>query len=104
MVIMKLTKIKKIMIGHIHTLQKKPKQVSKNKPPVLLLHGAWHGAWCWEGNYLDYFADAGHETWAMDLSGHGESGKKKPLRFTTCLLYTSPSPRDATLSRMPSSA
>ena len=26
------------------------------------------------------------------------------LRPTTCLLYTSPSPRDATLSRMPSSA
>ena len=25
-------------------------------------------------------------------------------RFVTCLLYTSPSPRDATLSRMPSSA
>ena len=25
-------------------------------------------------------------------------------RFITCLLYTSPSPRDATLSRMPSSA
>ena len=24
--------------------------------------------------------------------------------FTNCLLYTSPSPRDATLSRMPSSA
>ena len=80
---MNLTKIPKIMIGHIHTLQKKPKQLLKNKPPVLLLHGAWHGAWCWEGNYLDYFAEAGHETWAMDLSGHGESGKKKPLRFTT---------------------
>ena len=37
---------------------------------------------------------------------------KQPLRFreamatlyTICLLYTSPSPRDATLSRMPSSA
>ena len=26
------------------------------------------------------------------------------LEFTCCLLYTSPSPRDATLSRMPSSA
>ena len=26
------------------------------------------------------------------------------LRLTVCLLYTSPSPRDATLSRMPSSA
>ena len=27
-----------------------------------------------------------------------------PLKSTSCLLYTSPSPRDATLSRMPSSA
>ena len=26
------------------------------------------------------------------------------LAYNTCLLYTSPSPRDATLSRMPSSA
>ena len=26
------------------------------------------------------------------------------IRFTTCLLYTSPSPRDGLLSRMPSSA
>ena len=26
------------------------------------------------------------------------------IKFTICLLYTSPSPRDATLSRMPSSA
>ena len=30
--------------------------------------------------------------------------KKLPVVFTDCLLYTSPSPRDATLSRMPSSA
>ena len=27
-----------------------------------------------------------------------------PMQLFTCLLYTSPSPRDATLSRMPSSA
>ena len=30
--------------------------------------------------------------------------KRTLASFTTCLLYTSPSPRDATLSRMPSSA
>ena len=30
-------------------------------------------------------------------------GKEKTI-LDTCLLYTSPSPRDATLSRMPSSA
>ena len=31
-------------------------------------------------------------------------GKKSTVATMTCLLYTSPSPRDATLSRMPSSA
>ena len=30
--------------------------------------------------------------------------RNTPYRITYCLLYTSPSPRDATLSRMPSSA
>ena len=29
---------------------------------------------------------------------------QRNIPFWTCLLYTSPSPRDATLSRMPSSA
>ena len=33
-----------------------------------------------------------------------EGGKKLEVRGYICLLYTSPSPRDATLSRMPSSA
>ena len=32
------------------------------------------------------------------------AGSKRTEDFYTCLLYTSPSPRDATLSRMPSSA
>ena len=33
-----------------------------------------------------------------------EADVDKRTIFNTCLLYTSPSPRDATLSRMPSSA
>ena len=36
------------------------------------------------------------------LVAYGCAGTGKT--FITCLLYTSPSPRDATLSRMPSSA
>ena len=44
-----------------------------------------------------------------DIGGIGEIQKTFPLEKprslpTLCLLYTSPSPRDATLSRMPSSA
>ena len=33
-----------------------------------------------------------------------KEGSSTPISSSTCLLYTSPSPRDATLSRMPSSA
>ena len=44
---------------------------------------------------LDYF----HEK--VELNSFW---KLIPPKFTPCLLYTSPSPRDATLSRMPSSA
>ena len=42
----------------------------------------------------------------IDPDGNATSGitRTRFLPFNTCLLYTSPSPRDATLSRMPSSA
>ena len=38
------------------------------------------------------------------LSGFHEAALASVECFKSCLLYTSPSPRDATLSRMPSSA
>ena len=41
---------------------------------------------------------------AAGLANPGRSGDKASGDTATCLLYTSPSPRDATLSRMPSSA
>ena len=43
-----------------------------------------------------------HQTDVVKLSGTIETGDVYTV--TVCLLYTSPSPRDATLSRMPSSA
>ena len=38
------------------------------------------------------------------LSDDWKPHKKNPVIFDPCLLYTSPSPRDGLLSRMPSSA
>ena len=47
-----------------------------------------------DGYFPDWIVDDVGEYLATDF----------PFFYNNCLLYTSPSPRDATLSRMPSSA
>lgn len=41
-----------------------------SKPPILFVHGAWHGAWCWEP-LMAYAAEKGFTSYALDLPGHG---------------------------------
>lgn len=48
--------------------------------PLLFVHGAWHGAWCWDEHFLSFFADKGYRAVAVDLRGHGNSPSDKPLR------------------------
>jgi alpha-beta hydrolase superfamily lysophospholipase len=43
-----------------------------NTVPVLFIHGAWHGAWCWE-NFMPFLAERGYESYALSLRGHGNS-------------------------------
>lgn len=42
----------------------------------VLVHGAWHGAWCWE-NIVPMLEKEGHRVEAPDLPGHGED--KTPI-------------------------
>jgi pimeloyl-ACP methyl ester carboxylesterase len=49
--------------------------------PLLFVHGAWHGAWCWDEHFLDYFAEKGYRALAMSLRGHGKSLAPKPMQF-----------------------
>jgi pimeloyl-ACP methyl ester carboxylesterase len=44
-----------------------------NVPPLLFVHGAWHGAWCWKEHFLPYFSSQGFSCYALSLRGHGES-------------------------------
>ena len=44
--------------------------------PILLLHGAWHGAWCWD-NWRRHFSSLGYEVHAFSLPGHGGSSCNK---------------------------
>jgi len=43
---------------------------------IILVHGAWHGGWCWE-RLAPLLEQAGHEVLAPDLPGMG--GGKEPL-------------------------
>jgi pimeloyl-ACP methyl ester carboxylesterase len=44
--------------------------------PLLFVHGMWHGAWCWEENFLPFFAENGYRAIALSLRGHGKSAGK----------------------------
>ena len=41
--------------------------------PLLFIHGAFTGAWCWQEHFLPFFAAAGYPAHALSLSGHGHS-------------------------------
>ncbi|HVP98731.1 MAG TPA: alpha/beta hydrolase [Roseiarcus sp.] len=59
----------------------RPPVTSRNAPPLLFVHGAWHGAWCWDEHFLGYFSQRGFWAHAVSLRGHGESEGKERLRF-----------------------
>jgi pimeloyl-ACP methyl ester carboxylesterase len=45
------------------------KQQLRSSPPLLFIHGSFHGSWCWEEHYLPYFASHGYDTYAINLRG-----------------------------------
>lgn len=51
-------------------------------PPLLFVHGAWHGAWCWDRGFLERVARQGFDVCAMSLRGHGNSEGHERLRTT----------------------
>lgn len=52
------------------------------RPPLLFVHGAWHGAWCWDCGFLERVATQGFDVCAMSLRGHGDSAGHERLRTT----------------------
>ncbi len=71
---------------HLEVLSRLPESYS-NHPPLLFVHGAWHGAWCWDEHFLPYFARHGYAAYAVSLRGHGASGGRERLRWTSLMEY-----------------
>ncbi len=63
--------------GHLEVLSHVP--AAPAATPLLFVHGAFTGAWCWQEHFLPFFAEAGYAAYALSLSGHGGSHTKTPL-------------------------
>lgn len=50
------------------------------KTPLLFLHGAYVGAWCWDIHFLSYFLEQGFSVCAPSLRGHGCSAGQAQLQ------------------------
>lgn len=48
-----------------------------SEPTILLVHGAWHGAWCWERHFAPWLREQGHDVETLDLPGHGRPGSQR---------------------------
>jgi pimeloyl-ACP methyl ester carboxylesterase len=48
-------------------------------PPLLFVHGAYVGAWCWAEHFLPWFARQGYAAHAVSLRGHGGSPGRETL-------------------------
>ncbi|MFW5691053.1 MAG: alpha/beta hydrolase [Chloroflexota bacterium] len=71
---------------HIEVISRLP-QDEAHPVPLLFIHGAWHGAWCWDVHFLPYFAEQGFAAYALSLRGHGESYSDKPKLVTSIWDY-----------------
>src|SRR3954469_12840970 len=64
------------LISHTPARRAKPTK-------LLFVHGAFVAAWCWDDNFLPYFAEHGFAAHAVSLRGHGGSEGRAELSSTT---------------------
>jgi pimeloyl-ACP methyl ester carboxylesterase len=65
----------------LETISKYPVK-NQHPTPLLFIHGTLCTASCWEVHFLDYFAQHGFTSHAVNLRGHGKSEGREKLRWT----------------------
>lgn len=63
----------------LEVLHRSAESADDSCPPLLFIHGAFCGAWCWDEHFLPWFAQRGFDAYALSLSGHGESPGQEQL-------------------------
>ncbi len=73
----------------LELLTRKPQTGAIKPTPLLFIHGAWHGAWCWDEYWMPYLVQRGYACYAPSLRGHGKSPATKPMRLNSVNDYVS---------------
>lgn len=63
---------------HLEHIERQPAGAA-HAVPLLFVHGAYTGAWCWDEHFLPFFARHGYAAHAVSLSGHGGSDGREVL-------------------------
>lgn len=75
-------------LPHLEILQRRPSGGDALHPtPLVLVHGAFVGAWCWDTHFMDYFAEQGFHVIAPSLRGHGNSEGRGMLDYASIANY-----------------
>lgn len=48
-----------------------PEGLSAKRPPLIFLHGSFHGGWCWTENFFPFFTSLGYPVAAINWRGTG---------------------------------
>jgi len=56
-----------------------PESESAARTPLLFVHGAYVGAWCWAEHFIGWFGALGYPVGAVSLRGHGKSAGRDRL-------------------------
>lgn len=70
----------------LEVISREPRE-RRFETPLLFVHGTGHGAWCWDENFLPYFAENGFSAHAVSLRGHGASAGGERLKWTSVADY-----------------
>lgn len=63
-------------------------EAGAGRPPLVFVHGAFAGAWCWQEFFVPYFNEKGYTTVAFSLRGHGASEGRGALDLASLADYT----------------
>ena len=74
------------LADQLEIIESAPRKGGKGRP-LLFVHGAFAGAWCWSKHFLPYFAAQGFRACAVSLSGHGSSPGRERLDWLSVADY-----------------